>query len=86
MRANPLNTEDEIKSILGEVLGIGERAQQMTRTSALLGAVPELDSMGVVAVMTSIEERFGFSIGDDEICAQTFDTLGSLIDFVQKKL
>lgn len=86
MRTHPLNTEDEIKNILGEVLGIGERAQQMTRTSALLGAVPELDSMAVVAVMTSIEERFGFAIADDEICAQTFDTLGSLIDFVQKKL
>lgn len=81
-----MNTEEEVKSILKEVLGLGERGQKMTRTSPLLGAVPELDSMAVVTVMTTLEERFGFVINDDEICAQTFNTLGSLTDFVQNKI
>lgn len=81
-----MNIEEEVKIILKEVLGLGERGQQMTRTSPLLGAVPELDSMAVVTVMTTLEERFGFVIDDDEICAQTFTTLGSLTDFVQNKI
>jgi len=52
----------------------------------LLGAIPELDSMAVVALITAIEERFGFTVDDDEIDGSVFTTLGSLIDFVQGKL
>ena len=81
-----MNIEEEVKSILKEVLGLGDWGQRMTRASPLLGAVPELDSMAVVTLMTTLEERFGFVIDDDEICAQTFDTLGSLTDFVQNKI
>jgi acyl carrier protein len=42
--------------------------------------------MAVVALITTLEERFGFSIDDDEIDGATFATLGSLVDFVQGKL
>jgi len=52
----------------------------------LLGAVPELDSMAVVNVITALEEQFGFTIADDEIGAAMFATLGSLTDFVEQKI
>jgi acyl carrier protein len=42
--------------------------------------------MAVVVVMTTVEERFGFAIADDEVSAETFATLGSLTDFVDAKL
>lgn len=48
--------------------------------------MPELDSMAVVAILTTLEERFGFSVGDDEIEGATFATVGSLVDFVERKL
>ena len=81
-----MNTEAELKNILAEVLSLGDRAARFTGVTPLLGSLPELDSMAVVAVITTIEERFGFSIGDDEISAQTFATFGSLCDFVVDKL
>ena len=52
----------------------------------LLGAIPELDSMAVVSLITALEEHFGFTVADDEIEAATFATLGSLTAFVQQKL
>jgi acyl carrier protein len=58
----------------------------MTADTALLGAVPELDSMAVVSVITTLEERFGFAVADDEIDGSTFATVGSLVGFVQRKL
>ena len=61
-------------------------APAYTDKTPLLGAIPELDSMAVVALITTLEERFGFSIDDDEIDGATFATLGSLVDFVQGKL
>jgi acyl carrier protein len=40
----------------------------------------------VVSVITAIEESFGVTIEDDEISAANFQTIGSLSDFVQRKL
>ena len=81
-----MNVDAELKRILGEVLSLGDRADRYTAATPLLGSLPELDSMAVVSVITTIEERFGIVIGDDEISAHTFETFGSLVDFVQHKV
>lgn len=73
-------------AVLGSVLNIEERIGRFTPESPLLGAVPELDSMAVVALLTSLEERFGFTIDDDEVDGSTFATAGSLVRFVEDKL
>ena len=52
----------------------------------MLGAVKELDSVGVVSMITALEENFDISIDDDEISAAVFETLGTLTDFVQQKI
>jgi len=77
--------EQEVVSILREVLSLNGQAAVMDRHSPLLGALPELDSMGVAALITTLEERFGFAIADDEIDASSFSTLGTLTDFVTQK-
>jgi acyl carrier protein len=77
---------DELKRVLRDTLQLGRRADSLTDESQLLGAIAELDSMAVVAVITAVEERFGFTAADDEISAETFSTLGSLADFVDEKL
>lgn len=77
---------DDVRQILDTVLQLGSRVGVLTEASPLLGAIPELDSMAVVAVITGLEEHFGFVVDDDEISAETFETFGSLVDFVQAKL
>ncbi len=42
--------------------------------------------MAVLGIITSIEERFGLRIHDDEIDGAVFATLGTLVDFVRAKL
>jgi acyl carrier protein len=42
--------------------------------------------MAVIGIITALEEDFGFAIGDDEINADVFATLGSLTAFVEQKL
>jgi len=54
--------------------------------TALLGAVPEFDSMAVVTVLTSLEESFGIMINDDEVDASIFETVGALVSFVEGKV
>ena len=81
-----MNVDAELKNILGEILSLGDRTARFTDQTQLLGSLPELDSMAVVSVLTTIEERFGVAIGDDEISAATFSTFGSLRQFVLQKL
>ena len=81
-----LDIERQLVAILDEVLSLNGRALRFGRDTPLLGALPELDSMAVVALITSCEERLGISIDDDEIDGSTFATLGSLADFVAAKL
>jgi acyl carrier protein len=77
---------DQIRNILDSTLGLNGRAQKFDRDTALLGNIPEFDSMAVVTVITTIEEQFGIVIDDDEVDAETFETVGTLVDFVDRKL
>ncbi len=81
-----MNTTQDIKNLLALTLQLGPRAGSLTPDSPLLGALPELDSMAVVTILTAMEEHFGFSVDDDEISADTFETLGTLTAFVDQKL
>lgn len=76
----------EIKHILAETLGLDERLNSMGPDTILLGNIPELDSVAVVTIILALEKKFSFSIKDDEISAKTFETLGTLVEFVEKKL
>ena len=79
-------TENAVLQMLDQVLSLDGRSTTFTRDTHLMGAIPELDSMAVVALVTSIEEQFGLIVDDDEIDGSTFATVGSLFDFVQGKL
>ncbi|HEV7928630.1 MAG TPA: acyl carrier protein [Nitrosospira sp.] len=76
----------EVTNILADVLSLGERKDSLMADSVLLGNIPELDSMAVVNVITALEDHFGITVDDDEISAQTFETVGSLARFVEQKL
>ena len=77
--------ESDVLAILDDVLSLKGRAATFTAQTPLLGSIPELDSMAVAAVLTTLEERFGFTVNDDEIDGTTFATVGSLVGFVDAK-
>ena len=81
-----MDIKGEVVAVLDEVLSLKGRARGFSLNTPLLGAIPELDSMAVVALITTLEERFGFTVDDDEIDGSVFASLVSLIGFVQGKL
>jgi len=76
----------EVKTIIVDALQLGERVADFNEDTALLGNIPELDSMAVVTVITALEDYYGFVVDDDEITGETFMTLGSLVQFVEEKV
>lgn len=76
----------QVTRLLGNVLNLGERSATLTISTPLLGALPEFDSMAVVNVIAAIEDRFGIVVDDDEVSAQTFESVATLVSFVDAKL
>ena len=81
-----MNLLAEVNKVLDSVLSLGGRGMQFNAETPLLGAVPELDSMAVVTLITTLEDRFGLIVEDDEISGDLFANVGSLVAFVDSKL
>ena len=50
----------------------------------MFGALPEVDSMAVATLLTGIEERFVVLIEYEDVEAEDFATLGSLLALVKR--
>lgn len=83
--AGTLDYFDDVAGIVRQTLQLSDDVVLGVDT-ALLGAIPEFDSMSVVMVLEAFEGHFGFYVEDDDVSAETFETLGSLLAFVQSKL
>ncbi|MEW6764787.1 MAG: acyl carrier protein [Pseudomonadota bacterium] len=79
------NIEADLRAILHDALQLGDEAFAFTADTPLLGALPQLDSMGVLAVLTALEQQLGLQLHDDDIEASLFETFGSLLDFVRAR-
>lgn len=76
-----------LREILSDLLGL-TRAQvaAMIDTTALFGAIPELDSLAVAGLLTEMEDRLNIQINDEDIDAELFESFGSLLQFAKNKL
>ncbi len=77
---------DRIRTILAESLGLPDGGRSLGPETRLFGAMPELDSLAVLDLLSGLETEFGIVIEDDEFGSQIFDSVGSLVDFVDQKL
>jgi acyl carrier protein len=81
-----LDAQSEVIGVVGRVLDLGGRSVAWSPETRLLGSIPELDSMAVATLITSLEEHFAIVIEDDEIDGSVFETVGTLVAFVKSKL
>ncbi|WP_275004678.1 acyl carrier protein [Promicromonospora iranensis] len=81
-------TSDEVSladvlDVVGTTLGIEERVSSFDAATPLFGTLPELDSLAVLELVTSLEDRFGITVDDDELTDGLLETAGSLHSFVR---
>lgn len=87
MSTPSLDADTSLRQCLAQTLGLSdERVAGFDDETPLFGALPELDSMAVAAILTDLEDRLGIVIDDDDIDAETFETFGSLKAFLDRKL
>jgi acyl carrier protein len=78
-----MSTALQVTEIVKDVLQLGYEIEGDT---ALLGAVPEFDSMAVITILTTLEEHFGIMIDDDEVDVSIFENVDALVRFVDGKV
>lgn len=79
------DTLDRVKVVLVKTLAIQDRADTLNASTELFGAMPELDSMAVVALSVNLEKEFDFEIEDEDFSGEVFETIGTLAEFVEEK-
>jgi acyl carrier protein len=45
-----------------------------------------IDSIGVLELVTFIEETYGFRVEDEELVPENLDSINNLVDFINAKL
>ena len=85
-RARENVVEGEVVRVLDDTLNLKRSVAALPDDARLLGGIPELDSMAVVSVIGSLEERFGVTFADDELDGSAFATVRSLVALVESKL
>ena len=74
-------TLTRVTEVLAGVLD-GHGPGDFTPDTLLFGSLPELDSLALVELITSLENRFGFEMDEDDITAEVFESVGTLAAFV----
>jgi acyl carrier protein len=78
-----VDIERDIRSFVIEHFLSGN-ATKLRPDGSLLGDV--IDSMGVIALVSYLQEHFGITVEDDEVLPGNLDTIGNLVAYVSKKL
>jgi acyl carrier protein len=81
-----MDVGDKVKAILDQTLGLEGRTASWNDATQLLGSLPELSSIAVLNVLLALEEQFSIVVGDDEMDADNFASVGSLTAFIESKL
>jgi acyl carrier protein len=75
--------EQEIRSFLTEKFLFG-RSDALNDDEPLLGNV--VDSQGVIELIVFVQERFTIAVGDEEVTADNFASVKSVVAFIETKL
>ncbi len=80
-----MKTNEIIKSfIVSELISDG-KAMQLTDTYLLIDS-GIIDSLGIMALMSFLEEKFSIKIATDELMPENFDSIAAISALVDKKL
>ncbi|OED42820.1 hypothetical protein ACH42_11580 [Endozoicomonas sp. (ex Bugula neritina AB1)] len=78
-----MSKSEQLITLLADILELD--ASTFDTSTELLGALPEFDSMAVIKVITAMEETFGIDVDDDDIDASLFETVATLLAYIEEQ-
>lgn len=78
--------QPRIIAALAATLELGDRASAFDADTQLFGALPELDSIGVLELIAVLEDEFGITVEADDVTDERFATVGTLTGLIRERL
>jgi acyl carrier protein len=79
-----MTIEDKVRNFIVEELNWDGQASELTAEYPLIdGRV--IDSLGIVQMVSFLEEEFGIRVGSEEVVPSNFESIRRLADFVNAK-
>ena len=76
-------TETQVRDFIAATFPSDDGSEHPADASLLEGGV--IDSIGVLTLVTWIEEAFGFTVEDDEVLPENLDSIASIVAYVERK-
>jgi acyl carrier protein len=78
---NPI--EAQVRAFLADQFSASTDAPLAADTSLFEAGI--IDSMGVLSLVTWLEEAFGFTVEDDEVLPENIDGINALVRYIEAK-
>jgi len=77
--------EKEIRKFITDNFMIGQNPDELKRdTSFLDNGI--IDSLGVLELVSFVEEKFGIEVRDEELVPDNLDSINNLLGYIKRKL
>ncbi len=78
------NYELELRQFIVENFLFGKEDAPLANTDSLL-ELGIIDSTGVLELVSFLEQKYGFTIQDEELVPENLDSIDRLVQFVRRK-
>ena len=80
-----MDVEKDVKKFIVTKLMQGKNGNALRDDESLFEA-GIIDSLGILQLVSFLEERFSVQVEDEELIPENFETINRLLDFMEKKL
>lgn len=74
----------QIEQFIHEKFNVADNRRLSSDTALLDTGI--VDSIGILEIVSFIEENFAISVGDEDLLPENFGSIGSVAAFVERKL
>lgn len=78
---NPI--ESQVRTFLADAFPVAGETPVDAETSLFEAGI--IDSMGVLTLVTWLEDTYGFAVDDDEVLPENIDGVGALVRYIGRK-
>jgi len=80
-----MKTEEIVRDFIVSTMTIGDHGNHLDDTFSLIEN-GVLDSLGIMKLIQFIEEKFSFSIEDEDVLPENFENIESISNFINRSV
>jgi acyl carrier protein len=79
-----MSVATEVERLVVEEIAVGRAIESVAHDEDLL-ASDILDSLGIMELVAFLEEKYGIKVSDSDLTPENFQTVDSIVAFVDRK-